>query len=100
MNQPDAQRRSLARRQSGLAVGASPFNAVKLDLAVILVLAVVLGLVHGRITDGLGGQLLLLAGFALAAAGWLVWRTRRVLRRESARQRDGQAAAEGADDGA
>ncbi|MGD8742199.1 MAG: hypothetical protein PVH46_02165 [Granulosicoccaceae bacterium] len=66
-------------QQKGTGVKASPFNTVKLELAMLLVLAVALILVVPTTAQGM----LWLSGYALLAACWLTWRTRRVLRRHS-----------------
>jgi hypothetical protein len=66
-------------------VTASPFNTVKLELALVLVLAVALILVVPATTEGM----LWLSGYALLAAFWLAWRTRRILRRHSRENRYG-----------
>lgn len=66
---------------------ASPLNAVKLDLAIIIFIALVLGLLVEYTIHSLRVQLSILAGFGFLAMGWLIWRTRRVL----ARHGNGQA---------
>jgi hypothetical protein len=73
-------------QQKGTGVAASPFNAVKLELALILVLAICLILVLPATLQGV----LWLAGYAFVAAIWLAWRTRSVLRRHD--QEDGHGA--------
>ena len=61
----------------GTGVAASPLNGVKLDLGIILMLAVVLLLTSFLFNwPGSWG----LAGFSLVSMFWLVWRTRKVLR--------------------
>ncbi|ALP52784.1 hypothetical protein Tel_06230 [Candidatus Tenderia electrophaga] len=75
---------SLSRQGKGFTVPASPFNAVKLDLALIIIIAVVLWLIHDRLIANQLGQFLLLSGYGLAAMGWIVFRTRRVARRLAA----------------
>ena len=72
-------------------MAASPFNAVKFDLAVILIVAVLLFLMHGTLVANPLGQLLLLGGYGIAAMVWLMLKTRRVLR---AHQRDAAVADE------
>jgi hypothetical protein len=57
-------------------VAASPLNGVKLDLAVILVLAVAL-LLTSVVFDWPGPWGL--GGYSVLSAVWLIWRTRRVL---------------------
>lgn len=81
---------SLSRRSKGFTVAASPFNAVKLDLALLVVVGLVLWIVHDRLVADQLGQLLLLWGYGVLAMGWVVLRTRRVVRRLAAEQ-DGMA---------
>jgi hypothetical protein len=70
-----------------MTVAPSPFNGVKVELGIALLLGLLLWLVHERLVSGTPGQLMLLLGYGCLAAAWLVWRTRRVLRR----LRDGNA---------
>jgi len=74
----------------GLRVGPSPLNPVKLELGLLLVGGLLLLLLHPRLVEGAGGQILLLVGYGLAAAAWLVWRARRVLA-AARRGREGRA---------
>lgn len=67
-------------QQKGSGVAASPFNAIKLELALVLVLAGPLLL----LVPATGTGLLWLGLYALAAAGWLSWRTARVARHHQA----------------
>jgi hypothetical protein len=85
---------SLSRQRRSFTVKASPFNAVKLDVALIVIIGVMLVLVHGRLVQNSLGQLALLAGYGVAAMVWIVVRTRRVSRRltgTEAQQRDKQS---------
>ena len=82
---------SLPQRRGGFGVAASPFNAVKFDLAVILIVGVLLLLVHGAVVANFFGQLLLLGGYGIVAMVWLMVKTQRVLR---AHQRDAAIADE------
>lgn len=72
---------SLTRRDKGFTVPASPFNAVKLDLALIVIVGLVLLVIHTRLVADQFGQFLLLAGYGFAAMAWIVFRTRRTARR-------------------
>lgn len=72
---------SLSRRGEGFTVPASPFNAVKLDLALLIIVGVVLWLVHDRLITDQFGQFVLLSGYGLTAMCWIVFRTRRTARR-------------------
>ena len=58
--------------------GANPFDAVKIELAVIIGLVVGVLLVIWRLDLGHALELILLAGLGLAAGGWLAVRTRQV----------------------
>lgn len=69
------------RNDKGTGVPPSPLNPVKLELAIIMIVAVLLWAVHGRITADPLGQLLLLGGYGVLAMAWLVLRTRRILAR-------------------
>ena len=71
---------SLTRQRRGFTVQASPFNAVKLDLALILFVGVVLVFVHSRLVSNQLGQLGLLAAYGIVAMCWLIFRTRRVIK--------------------
>jgi hypothetical protein len=77
----DSQKTQPTVHRSGFGVPASPFNGVKLELGVALVLGAVLWLAADSITANLGGQLLLLTGYGLVSMLWLVMHTRRVLSR-------------------
>lgn len=68
-------------QSKGFGVAASPFNGVKLELGVCVILGVLLWLGADSITADEGAQLLILLAYGLLAMGWLVLRTRAVLRR-------------------
>ena len=70
-----------AHQATGLGVAASPFNSIKLELGICLILGAVLWLGADSITANEGAQLLMLMVYSLLAAIWLVLRTRLVLRR-------------------
>lgn len=73
-------------RRRSFAVAASPFNAVKLELALIIVAAIVFWLVVERLYPGRVEAMLLLSGYGAVAAGWIFFRVHRVLRRLSSRE--------------
>ncbi len=75
---------SLSRQKKGFTVPASPFNAVKVDLALLIIVGGVLWLIHDRLVEDPFGQFLLLAGYGAAAMGWIVIKTRRVAKRLAA----------------
>jgi len=60
----------------GLYVAASPFNAVKLELAIILIAGLLLWAVVDSITPSETTQVGILMMFGLLGAAWLVIRTR------------------------
>lgn len=60
----------------GWGVKASPFNAVKLELAIVIIIGVVLGLVTTAMTGDDWNQVLIMGCYGLLAGGGLVVRTR------------------------
>jgi hypothetical protein len=68
-------------RSAGFGVVASPFNGVKIELGICIILGAILWLGADSITANEGAQLLMLLSYGLLATGWLVLRTRAVLRR-------------------
>ena len=69
-------------RGQEFSVAASPFNPVKLDLAIIIAVAIIYLLVVMKAVDDEGVQFLLLAGYGFAAAIFLIWRVRRIVSKE------------------
>ncbi len=69
---------SLPRRRRSFTVAASPFNGVKFDLALVIIVGLVVWLIHDRLIESGFGQMLFLAGYGLSAMVWLVAKTRRV----------------------
>ena len=74
---------SLSRSRKGFTVAASPFNGVKLELALILVGAVELLLIHGKLSQDALVQFSILAGYGVAAMLWLMVRVRRIARQQA-----------------
>lgn len=72
--------RSVTRRGHGMTVAPSPFNGVKLELGLLLVVGLGLWLVHEDLVSEPVWQLALLFGYGAGAALWLVLRTHRVSR--------------------
>ena len=72
---------SLSRRRKVFTVKASPFNSIKLDLAMFLIVGIGILVVNERLVEHQLGQLLIVAGYGIAAMLWIVMRTRRVLKR-------------------
>lgn len=81
MYESNQHRPIIARNNAGLSVAPSPFNTVKLELALILIGGLLVWLVHDRITTQPWLQLALLAGYGISGSLWLMVRARRVLRR-------------------
>ncbi|MEJ2181330.1 MAG: hypothetical protein P8Y28_13080 [Gammaproteobacteria bacterium] len=71
------------QNHQGLSVAPSPFNAVKLELAIILVAGILLWAVVDSITPSESAQIGILMLFGFLGAGWLVIRTRYLSRRIS-----------------
>ena len=72
---------SITRKRHGITVAPSPFNTVKFELGVILVLLPLVWLVVERLITDTLLQFAVLSGLGGVAAIWLVLRTRSVLRR-------------------
>ncbi len=72
---------SITRKRRSITVAASPFNQVKFELGIVLVLLPLAWLVVGRVIAGSLGQFAVLFGLVCVAAGWLVVRTRSILRK-------------------
>lgn len=63
-----------------LKVQPSPLNGVKLDLAIIIISGLLLLIIIGTFTPAIWVQLLVLFVYGLLALGWLVYKTRRVIK--------------------
>lgn len=68
-----------AQPTKGFGVDASPFNQVKMELGLALILGIALWLAAESITASIATQLLLLAGYGLISAGWLVFRIQQIV---------------------
>jgi len=68
-------RDSVSQNKSGITVTASPFNSVKFDLGLFIIVGVVFWLIHDRLIEGNGWQLLSLCAYGLSAMVWLVVKT-------------------------
>ena len=80
----DQKNGSVAQNSSGFTVAASPFNPVKLELGIILILAIVVLIVHDIWISVWWGQLLILLSYSITSAAWLISRTRQIQRRQAA----------------
>ena len=63
-----------------MTVSASPLNSVKLELGVILFIAVIVWLVVEKMVAETWGQLIWLGLYGIVSMCWLIWRTRRTYR--------------------
>ena len=72
--------RSVSQDRKGFTVGASPFNAVKLELGLILALAVIILLVVDKIAETWLWQVVILLTYGVGSAIWLGIRTRQITR--------------------
>jgi len=79
MNQESSQENERRRSGKGFGVAPSPLNGVKLELGIALFVGGLLWLAVDSITADLADQLLLLGGYGLVAALWLVLRVRRAV---------------------
>lgn len=70
--------RSVTQTRVGLIVKPSPFNEIKLELGIVLLISlVVLLLVEGFVSD-LSAQLAILFGTGLSGMAWLIYRVKRL----------------------
>lgn len=69
------------RQPQGLSVAPSPFNAVKLELAVIIIVGLLLWIAVDSITTSHVTQIVILLVFGVLSAAWLIFRTHLLLRR-------------------
>jgi hypothetical protein len=74
----ESKERSVAQKTGGLTVAASPFNAVKVQLGLILVGALLLLLLHNHLSDDVDVQLAILAAYGVISALWLVREVKKV----------------------
>ena len=65
--------------KSAFSVAASPFNGIKLELAIILIVGFVLWLVLDSITDNDLTHVAALLIYSCSAAAWLAWRVRSIV---------------------
>lgn len=79
--EPVAESVSPKSRTSGFGVAASPFNGVKIELGLSILLGALLLLGADSITADAAAQWWLFLGYGLLSMCWLLLRTRAVLRR-------------------
>jgi len=71
---------SVPHNKRGTSVNASPYNPVKFDLGIILILALFVLVVVSAAEPRFFGQILYLAGFGIVSMVWLVVKIRRITR--------------------
>ena len=72
---------NIPQNSRGFTVAASPFNSVKLELAVICCVGVLLLLLQERITRDSLLQFALLAGYGCISMLWVFYRVRQAVRK-------------------
>lgn len=70
---------SVPHKRKGLEVQPSPLNHIKLELGVVLCVAVLVLLLAPSFSESLTVQLLILLGYGVVAGGWLAWRIRKTM---------------------
>ncbi len=70
---------SVPHKRKGVVVQPSPLNHIKLELGVVLCVAVLVLLLVPSFSEVLAVQLLILLGYGVVAGGWLVWRIRKTV---------------------
>jgi threonine/homoserine/homoserine lactone efflux protein len=80
MSDPEG-RRSVARAFT-MKIGRNPFNGVKLDLAIVILICLAVFLLLAGLQTSRQMDSLILMVVAGVGAVWVVWRTRRVLRQQ------------------
>ena len=70
---------SLARKDKGFTVEASPFNVVKVDLAIILFVGIVLLVIHESLSDDPAVQIGVLGLYGLGSMFYVMMKVRKVV---------------------
>lgn len=77
---------SVPKRRGKCTVMASPFNAIKFELIIILFLGIGMVVLTEVAPWGMLTQILILAGYAALASLWLLIKTHRELKRHEKNQ--------------
>ncbi len=77
---------AVASPAKGFGVAASPFNGIKLELGICIILGILVWMGADSITADEDTQLLVLLAYSMFGTIWLVVRTRAVLRRYETEQ--------------
>ncbi|MDH5231342.1 MAG: hypothetical protein OEZ58_08685 [Gammaproteobacteria bacterium] len=73
---------SVTQADKGFTISASPFNPVKFDLGVILILAIGIWLLVGVVTSQALIQILIMFSYGISSMIWLVLKIRRIYRQQ------------------
>jgi len=71
------------KKSKSFGVSPSPFNAIKLELGIVIVVGALLLIGVDSITDDILIQIGLLFVAGVSAMVWIIWRTHNVLKRHS-----------------
>ncbi len=71
-------RDSVSQNKLGITVTASPFNSVKFDLGLFVIIGFVFWLIHDKLIEGSGWQWLSLCLYGLGAMVWLMVKTNKI----------------------
>lgn len=71
------------KKDTAFAVAASPFNAIKLELVIVLIVGFLLWLLLDSITDNDWTHITILLAYSVSGALWLSLRIRKVTRQSS-----------------
>ena len=72
-----------SKKVHNFSVAPSPFNAVKLELGIVIVIGVLLLIGVDSITDDTFIQIALMFIAGASAMVWIIWRTSKILKRQS-----------------
>jgi hypothetical protein len=81
VNQPSEPAPKFQAESRDVGVAASPFNGIKIELGFAILVGAILWLAADSITVNEAAQWLILLGYGLSSMGWLMLRTRTVMRR-------------------
>lgn len=81
VNHPTEPALQLQAESRDVGVAVSPFNGIKIELGFAILLGAILWLAADSITVNEAAQWLMLLGYGLSSMGWLMLRTRAVMRR-------------------
>ena len=72
-----------SKKSNAFSVAPSPFNAIKLELGIVIVVGVLLLLGVDSITHDTLIQIGILFLAGMSAMVWIIWRTRKILKRQN-----------------